>query len=233
MKCQNCETEVPEEAERCERCGAKLLHRRVVLGSPRIEEFALSSETESEVIEDAVVSEDWQFPARTDALVAPALDLTAPAPDTKQVTLYGGFFRRLMACVFDLLTIFLLCTLMGMMAYIGYKVGLAAHGRSVSMDNASPLIFFLGAGCLILTTVYFVLFHGLGGQTPGKWILGLRVVGPAQEPISGRRALLRWIGLIGFAGISVGLSCVWILWSGEKRAWHDYLAGTWVIRVRP
>jgi uncharacterized RDD family membrane protein YckC len=62
-------------------------------------------------------------------------------------------------------------------------------------------------------------------------MLGLRVVGPAQQSISHRRALLRWIGLVGFAGASIGLSCLWILWSGEKRAWHDYLAGTWVIRV--
>jgi uncharacterized RDD family membrane protein YckC len=29
---------------------------------------------------------------------------------------------------------------------------------------------------------------------------------------------------------SIGLGILWIVWSREKRAWHDFLARTWVVR---
>jgi uncharacterized RDD family membrane protein YckC len=217
MKCQNCETEVPDDAERCAKCGAKPLVRRVVLGLSRNEEFTLTAEAEPSEVDEPDERDDWQFPARSAAPAAPAVR-------------YGGFFRRLAAFSIDGLAILLLSALMGAMAYIGYKVGLAAHGRIVSWDNAAPLIACLTAGWLALATAYFVLFHGMSGQTVGKWMFGLRVVGAAQQPISHRRALLRWIGLVGLGCASLGLSVLWVLWSGEKRAWHDFLARTWVIR---
>jgi uncharacterized RDD family membrane protein YckC len=141
---------------------------------------------------------------------------------------------------------------MGFLIYIGYKVGLSAHGRAVTWGNETPLLFFFSWGGIGLATVYFVLFHGMEGKTIGKWLLGLKVVGKEQGTITFRRAFLRWLGTVGFAPLALGsarsllwgdglgvatfgfaplaLGFLWILWSREKRAWHDYLAGTWVIR---
>ena len=68
------------------------------------------------------------------------------------------------------------------------------------------------------------------GKTVGKWVLGLRVVGAGQAPITYRRALLRWIGAVGLGAGSFGLGFLWILWQREKRGWHDFLAQTWVMR---
>jgi uncharacterized RDD family membrane protein YckC len=86
----------------------------------------------------------------------------------------------------------------------------------------------LSTATTVLATGYFVLFHGMEGKTIGKWLLSLRVVGANNERISYRRACLRWLGTVGFAPLLLGF--VWVLWSREKRAWHDYLARTWVIR---
>jgi len=66
------------------------------------------------------------------------------------------------------------------------------------------------------------------GKTVGKWMFGLRVVGPNQEPITYSRALLRWIAT--WVSALFGLGFLWVLFSREKRGWHDLLAGTWVIR---
>ncbi len=232
MKCQNCEAEAPAEAERCENCGAKLLVRRVILGAPRNREFTLtaeaepeSAETESGEMGQSIASEDWQFPGRIEAL-APTANPAAVLPETP----YGGFSRRLVALLIDFVVVLLLSAVMGVMAFIAYKVGLAAHGRLVSWDTAVPLMVFLTGGMMLLGTAYFVVFHGMEGKTVGKWLLGLRVVGTAQQPISYRRALLRWFAAVGLGCVSIGLSFLWILWSGEKRAWHDVLARTWVIR---
>jgi uncharacterized RDD family membrane protein YckC len=207
-----------------------LLNRKVVLGLPRNEEFTLTAEAEpSEADEpgEPAAAHDWQFPAQVEAPLATPVKADAAAAEI----VYGGFFRRFGAIFIDAVSILLLSALLGVMAYIGYKVGLAAHGRSVSWDNAMPLIGFLTVGWIVLATVYFVLFHGMQGQTVGKWLLGLRVVDAAQQSISYRRALLRWIGMIGLGCASLGLSLCWVFWSGEKRAWHDFLARTWVIRV--
>jgi len=227
MNCQNCESPVPDDAERCERCGAKLLHRRIVFGASRPEDFKLTLEEPIEIFEP-VEKADWRIPERKDAAeLAPSV--FAPSEAAPEFT-YGGFFRRTLAFGIDLVTIVLLSALMGVMAYVGYKVGLAAHGRFVSLDNLTPLFGILTFAWIFLATAYFVVFHGSDGKTVGKWLLGLRVVDSAQMAITYRRALLRCIGLIGFGCATLGLSCLWIIWSGEKRGWHDYLARTWVVR---
>ena len=229
MNCQNCEAVVPSEAEHCEKCGARLLYRRVVFGAPRAEEFRLTSEAEFIEADDSVKDDaDWQFPARSErsAVVTPA-----QVPDELVAPLrYGGFFRRFGAFVIDCVAIFFFAALLAVMALIGYKVGLAAHGRSVSWDNAPPLIFLLTFGWILLAATYFVVFHGMEGKTIGKSLFGLRVVGLDHQAISYRRALLRWIVFSGFGCATIGLCFLWILWSPEKRGWHDLAARTWVIR---
>jgi uncharacterized RDD family membrane protein YckC len=224
MNCQNCEAIVPPEAERCEKCGAKLLSRRVIFGAPRSGEFALTAEEAPGDGDLPAENHDFQFPARSEVAAA-AISATAPVQAVAEIR-YGGFFRRVGAFIIDLVMILLLCALMGVISSIGYKVGLAAHGRFLSWDNATPLIFFLTTGCIVLTTGYFVVFHGLDGKTIGKWFFGLRVVGVDLEAVSYPRALLRWCS---FAG-TVGLSSLLILLNRQKRSLHDFIAGTKVIR---
>ena len=141
---------------------------------------------------------------------------------------WGGFFRRAYALSIDLFVIALLSAIMGAMAYVGYKVGLSAHGQVISGDNAAALFAILTLGWLGLTAAYFIVMHGLGGQTIGKMLLGLRVVGDDRQPPSFRQAALRWLAAVGFAPI--GLGFLWVLWQPEKRGWHDFVARTWVVR---
>ncbi len=88
--------------------------------------------------------------------------------------------------------IFLLCAVMAVMAYVAYKVGLAAHNRRVSLGNASPLVVLLTMAGLFLTTAYFVVFHGMDGQTIGKLVFRLARCrrGPAADQLSTRAPAL-------------------------------------------
>ena len=214
--------------ERCERCGAKVLHRRIFFGAPKNDQFILTGdEPEHESIERAPDTE-LELPPRSEYARTPSsfvLD-RMPTPDR----LYAGFWRRLGAFIIDVVMISLVCALMGVMAYVAYKVGLAAHDRKVSFGNAAPLMAFFTFGVVLLASAYFVVFHGMSGQTIGKSVLRLRVIGSEQERITYRRALLRWIATIGFGLLSFGVSFLWIIWSREKRGWHDFLARTWVVR---
>jgi uncharacterized RDD family membrane protein YckC len=222
MNCQNCDTEVPSSADRCENCGAKLLHRRIVFGAARREDFNLTPEEPFELDQQSGV-EEWRFPAGFE---------TAPIAETRaepeRVRRYGGFFRRGTALVIDCVVVALLSLVMGLMAYVGYKVGLAAHQRTVTGSTMMPLLTLLSAATTFLTMSYFVLFHGMEGKTIGKWFLSLRVVGAENGAIGYRKACLRWLAAVVLAPLLLGF--LWVLWNREKRALHDYLAGTWVIR---
>jgi uncharacterized RDD family membrane protein YckC len=222
INCQNCEAPVSASAEHCENCGAKLLHRRVVFGAPRREDFSLTPEEPFEFNEPTTL-EEWQFPNRR----APAT-VAEPPVVAALAESYGGFFRRALALLVDFFVVALLSAVMGAMAYVGYRVGLAAHQRALSGSTLMPLLTLLTTAGTFLSMSYFVLFHGMDGKTIGKWCLNLRVVGADKERIGYRRACLRWIASVAFAPLLLGF--LWVLWSREKRAWHDYLARTWVIR---
>ncbi|MGH7845026.1 MAG: RDD family protein [Candidatus Binatia bacterium] len=143
---------------------------------------------------------------------------------------WGGWTRRYLAFMIDLVILASFSLLLFYLTYIAYSVGLAANQRSLSAYNETPFWRFTCWGSLFLCGWYFVLFHAMAGRTLGKWLLGLRVVGPNRSPITYRQSLKRWIGY--FLSAFLGLGFLWILISRERRGWHDYLAGTWVIRDR-
>jgi uncharacterized RDD family membrane protein YckC len=236
INCQNCEAPVQIEDERCARCGAKLLHRRVFMGVPKASNFALEAEEplrEFDERDRIGRDEDWEFPARQAVRPVPGFPSGESAMSFQMPSAafrWGGFFRRAAAFLLDVGFILILSALMAVMAYVGYKVGLSAHDRSLSWNNAAPLVSLLTFACVALLSLYFIIFHGMGGKTVGKWLLGLRVVGADKAPITYRRALLRWIATVGLGCASLGLAFLWIIWQREKRGWHDLVAQTWVIR---
>ena len=69
MNCQNCDAPVLVSDERCEKCGAKLLHRRVFLGAAKTEDFTLTGDEPASDFDDALAEEDFEplFQARIGA----------------------------------------------------------------------------------------------------------------------------------------------------------------------
>ena len=224
IRCPNCDRPIEENAVECPHCGARQLNRRVVLGARR-EEFSLTPDEPYE-LGDEREPDAVSIAFRSEAETEHRADEAAGAP-VKDVRC-GGFFRRLFAFLLDIAVITLLVLVMGLLSYIGYKVGLSGHGRSITWGNIMPLVFLVTWGAIFLATLYFVVFHGGEGKTIGKWLLGLRVVGRDQSAVSYSRAFLRWLVMVAFAPL--GLGFLWVLWDSEKRGWHDYLARTRVIR---
>ena len=197
-----------------------------MFGSKR-EEFALTPDEEPFEPGDSAEAEDWQFPRERRA--EPAQRPAEAASSSITEIRWSGFFRRALAFLVDVAMIVLLVSIMGSLSYIGYKVGLSAYGRSINLQNSTPLFVFLTFAWVGLATVYFVVFHGMEGKTIGKWLLGLRVVGAERRGITYRQAFLRSLGTV-VSVAPLGLGFLWIIWSREKRGWHDFLARTWVIR---
>lgn len=186
----------------------------------------LTREEEPFELGDIAEAEDLQSTVEQQS--EPEPPATKPAHPPIPGTHWGGFFRRAFAFVLDLAVILALSIVMFFMCYVGYKVGLSAHGRKLTWEPSSPFFVWFTWGWIGLATAYFVIFHGLEGKTVGKWLLKLRVVGVERSAVTYRQAFLRWLGMVAFAPVLLGF--LWILWSREKRGWHDFLARTWVIR---
>ena len=66
------------------------------------------------------------------------------------------------------------------------------------------------------------------GQTPGKQLLGLIVIDAYGERPSLLKTLLRTVGY-AVSVLPFSLGFLWIGFDREKRALHDWLAGTYVV----
>jgi uncharacterized RDD family membrane protein YckC len=88
-----------------------------------------------------------------------------------------------------------------------------------------PFLAFLG----LLGFGYVALFTVAGGQTIGKMLLKLRVIGDDGRPVDAAGGMLRAAGCM-LVPMTLGLSYVPALFTADHRALHDRLAGTRVVR---
>jgi uncharacterized RDD family membrane protein YckC len=82
----------------------------------------------------------------------------------------------------------------------------------------------------VLLLAYHVGFWTWKGTTVGGIICQLRVVRIDGAPLRFVDALVRGLSAI-FSLIVVGLGFLWILKDPERQAWHDKIAGTYVVKV--
>jgi uncharacterized RDD family membrane protein YckC len=114
----------------------------------------------------------------------------------------------------------------GLSALVVYFAGRAARVDIAALRTSWPaLASYLG----LLALFYAGYFTGTTGQTPGKLVTGLRVVGATGRPPGYLRAAARaLVGLLGTA--LVGLGLVPMAFDPAARALHDRLFRTRVVR---
>jgi uncharacterized RDD family membrane protein YckC len=82
----------------------------------------------------------------------------------------------------------------------------------------------------LLALAYHVSFWTLKGTTLGGIICQLRLVRTDGAPVGFSEALVR--GLSGIFSLLVfGIGFLWILKDPDRQAWHDRIAGTYVVKV--
>jgi uncharacterized RDD family membrane protein YckC len=90
---------------------------------------------------------------------------------------------------------------------------------------AIPFVGFLA----IVAFSYVAAFTVAGGQTIGKMLLSLRVIGDDGRPVDAAGGMLRALGCM-LVPITLGLSYLPALFTSDHRALHDRLAGTRVVK---
>lgn len=141
----------------------------------------------------------------------------------------AGLGSRFLAVWIDLLI------QIAILAAIATGLVLAARGASPGPAPGwaeSFAIAFLAAIVFVVFFGYFILFEALrGGRTPGKQIVGIRVVRDGGYPVDFGSALVR--NLVRVAEVAFGfyaVSAVAALLSKENKRLGDMAAGTIVVR---
>jgi uncharacterized RDD family membrane protein YckC len=136
----------------------------------------------------------------------------------------AGFVTRLAASIADTLIL-----------WVGLRgsVSLLLVLRQALRRFAPP--FSLGelvvVAAPLISCLYHIAFWWLRGQTPGKWLLGVRVVALGGGRVTLVRSFIRFAGYL-LSALPFYLGFLWIL-GRERRGFHDRLAGTEVVYSRP
>lgn len=120
-------------------------------------------------------------------------------------------FRRAYAATVDATILFVLFM----------SLALVVRGRFLSADAAPQdiLLFF----------AYFVLFTGIKGQTPGKWVAGIIVVDREGRTPGVAVAIPREMVGKFVSTVSFGVGLAWMVFDKDRQGWHDKIAGTYVV----
>lgn len=134
----------------------------------------------------------------------------------------AGVLRRWMAFQLDQLIFGSLWLLLAGWTGVVY---LSVSRWPGDLRNLVVLAGLLGALGVVLHAIYWIVFVGRCGQTPGKMLLGLEVVSRDGKAVGYGRAAWRWIGM-GLATLPFGLGFLGVVVTRERRGLHDWLAGT-------
>ncbi len=142
----------------------------------------------------------------------------------------AGFWIRFVAAVVD--SIILFVVMLVILVPIGFSAGIMA----VLGDPMALMQLMAGLGAafsaisILIPMLYEVIFVGWRGQTPGKMVLKLKIIRTDGGEVDYVKALIRWIGKL-VSGFILGIGYIMAAFTKNKRALHDYIAGTRVIRL--
>ena len=82
---------------------------------------------------------------------------------------------------------------------------------------------------LLFPWAYLVAFTALYGATPGKMLLGIRVVKSDGRPVGWLTALIREVVGKTLSSLLLYLGYLWVFFHPKRQTWHDLIADTLVV----
>ncbi|GLB58508.1 RDD family protein [Cytobacillus sp. NCCP-133] len=144
----------------------------------------------------------------------------SPAPELKvaESIKYAGFWMRFWAYLFDLVVIGSVDRILINPLFRAMDIPLHESSIFAPVTIATALTFY----------TYFVLMTKFFGQTLGKMVFGLKVVGLEGKKLTWGTILFReWIGR--FISVTVFIGYVIVAFLPKKQGLHDLFADTSVV----
>ncbi len=147
-----------------------------------------------------------------------------PSQATGHTLPYAHFGHRLAAYLIDIIIVNVGAFILGGI-YGVIMITLAYSNYALYMFGA----YLLG---IVLVWLYFALFEsGESQATPGKMILGLKVVDQQHQRITFGQATGRFFGKF-ISSIILFIGYLMVLWTPRRQALHDQMADTLVLKVK-
>lgn len=153
---------------------------------------------------------------------APVVEADPPRAARHQGAESAGIGSRMAAAMIDGI---LLLSIDAAVLWLTLRIaGLQPTPEDLAAIRPVPMSAFF----LVMAFLYLVGFTLGGGQTVGKMITGIRVTGDDGRGVDITGAVVRALGgLLGMC--TLGVLFIPVLFSAERRAIHDRLAGTRVV----
>lgn len=158
---------------------------------------------------------------------------------------YADIYSRALAAALDLALLFVLFSwpfriLTGLLyrrvdtAILNAATpGLLSTLEAVWRSGLGPMWLLNSVLQLLAMMAALTLAYAQWRATPGKWLLGLRIVdAQTLAPISTGRFAARLLALIPSA-MPAMIGIFWASFHARRRGWHDLMAGTVVLDSRP
>ncbi|RBP51578.1 RDD family protein [Arenicella xantha] len=151
--------------------------------------------------------------------ITPQADLGQTSTRSGANLRYAGFWIRVAATVID--TIILMLVIMPLMF-------LVYGGDVLSEGNMSNGFWDVMISYVLPAVAYIVLWVKIGG-TPGKRLLGLRIVNESTlQNLTWGAAIIRYIGyFVSMFLLFIGY--IWVAFDKKKKGLHDYMGSSIVI----
>ena len=142
---------------------------------------------------------------------------------------YAGFFSRAAAYVLDRLicssiAFLILMVIDYVLGFFAFDQWIESLNQNSNFDVALVLLLSTMGINLLVSIGYNLGFWVLSGQTPGKRVLGVRVMRSDGTRVGLGNALRRQIGY--WISTILYLGFLWILFDNKRQGFHDKLAGT-------
>ena len=147
------------------------------------------------------------------------------------MTEYGGFWRRVLAYLIDVILLSIVGGIIGSMFGLGYGLSMSYDTTDpTGMGGFNPLVNLLS---FVVGVAYFAgLESSVWQATVGKKALGMIVTDTNGNRISFLRAFGRYLGKI-LSAMILFIGFIMVAFTQKKQGLHDLLASTLVVRGEP
>ncbi|BFM08394.1 RDD family protein [Halioxenophilus aromaticivorans] len=136
---------------------------------------------------------------------------------------FAGFWVRLVATLVDTL----------LMMIVTYPILAAIYGFDYFTGGAAVSGFWDILFSYVLPAVVVIMFWLYKSATPGKMLLGLKVISQKDgQGLSVSQSIGRYFAYY-LSTIPLMLGFIWIAIDENKQGFHDKLAKTYVIKAKP
>ena len=131
---------------------------------------------------------------------------------------YGGFWRRIFAELID-----------GILLVLLFPVFLKIFERL--SGKWELLIYLFYYTVIILFLLYLSVFKITMNAIIGYYFLRIKIVSISGLDVTFKQIIMRLISSV-ISALTFGLCFIWVLFDKNRQAWHDKIAGTYVIKSK-